>query len=97
MEDVIRSQVTVHVDRETFPGVLIHNGQQFQRTVVLCPDGNEVVGPDRIAVGWAVPHTGAIGEPQSTALRLLLRYLQSFPPSDPFHAFVIDAPALPLQ
>ena len=50
-----------------------------------------------IAVGRAVPTTGAIGEPQPAALGLLLRHLQSFPPPDPFHAFVIHAPALPLQ
>lgn len=46
------------------------------------------------AVGRAVPNTGAIGEPQSAWLWLLLRHLQSFPPPDPFHAFVIHAPAL---
>ena len=26
VEHVIRSQAAIHVDRETFPGVLIHNG-----------------------------------------------------------------------
>ena len=73
VEHVIRSQAAIHVDRETFPGVLIHNGQQFQRTAVLCPDSDEVVRPDMIAVGGAVSHTRAIGQPQSAAWRLLAR------------------------
>ena len=86
-EAVIRSYAAIHVDRETFPGILVHNGQPFQRSAVLCPDGDEVVGSTMSAVGGSMPHTGAIGEPQSAALQLLLRHLQAFPPPDPFHAF----------
>ncbi len=58
---------------------------------------DEVVGPDMIAVLGPEPDTGAVVQPETTALRLPCRNLQPLASPDPLDPLVVDEPTGPAQ
>jgi len=58
---------------------------------------DEVVGPDVIAVLGPEPDTGAVAQPEATALRLPGGNLQPLASPDPLDPLVVDEPAGPAQ
>lgn len=61
------------------------------------PQCHEVIALHMIRVLRSQADTGAIGQHQASAWRLALRLRESFPPPDPFHAFIIHARAVVVQ
>ena len=96
-EDIIRAPPSGHLNGQTLPRVLIHDREQLDRPTILRPQRHDVVGPHMIRLLRSQADTGAIRQPEAPAWRLALRHLESFPPPDPFHAFVIHAPAVVVQ
>src|SRR5262249_18745398 len=93
-EHIVRPQTALNLNRQTLLSVLIDEGQQLNRTAILRPRCHKVVAPDMIRMLRPKPDTGAVGQPQSASGWLFLRHLESLPPPDPLHAFVIDPPAI---
>ena len=54
---------------------------------------DEVVGPDMVRIFGTKPDAGPIGKPQTPALWLLSRNLQSLASPQPFYPLVVDLPA----
>ena len=82
---------------QTFPGLLIDHVQDPKWHPILSSGLHEIVAPDMLREERLQPDNRAIIEPQTTSFRLFLRDFQPLSVPDPFHAFVIDDPALILQ
>jgi hypothetical protein len=75
--------------RQAFPSVFVNDHQYPKGFAISSPCHDEIIAPDVILVLGAKSDTGTVIEPQSSSFRLLLWYLQSFHPPDPFYPFVI--------
>ena len=78
---------------QTFPGLLIDDGQQPQRASIAGPDLDEVVGPQVISPLRSKPDTGPIVQPKTTSWGLAGWHLQPLPPPDPLYPFVVHIPS----
>jgi len=81
-------------DGETFPRVLVDDGQHAERSAIVRSVHDEVVGPDVVPVLRAMTNTRPVIEPQTAPLRLFLRYFQPLATPDALHPFVVDLPAV---
>jgi len=77
--------------------ILIDHVQDPKWHPILSSGLHEIVAPDMLREERLQPDNRTIIEPQTTSFRLFLRDFQPLSVPDPFHAFVIDDPALILQ
>ena len=84
-------------DRQALVGELVDDVEHAELAPLVGAVLDEVVGPDVIAVLGPEPDAGAAGQPETTALRLLLGDLQPLASPDPLEPLVIDEPASPAQ
>ena len=76
-EDVVGGHPPGHRDRQALAGVLIDDGEQAQGTPVVGLLADEVISPDVVAMLRPQTDAGAIGQPETAALRLFGRHLQA--------------------
>ena len=68
-------QPTGYVDRQAFPCVFIHHGQQPNRPAITGSGMHHIITPDVTSTRWSQPHAaGTIIEPKPTTLGLFLGY-----------------------
>ena len=97
MQDVIRSQPPFDIDGQTFPSVLIHNGQELESPTIRRPPRQEVGRPDRIPMHRSAANTGPIRQPKPTPWALCRWHRQSFLPPHPLDPFVVHTPPLSME
>src|SRR5215472_5319862 len=85
------------VNGEALPGELIDDAQHPERPAIIGAVGNEVVGPDMVGALWPEADARPVIEPETPALGLFCRDLQSLPPPDPLDPFVVHPPTIGLQ
>ncbi len=82
-------------NRQTFPRILLDDGQDLQRSPVGRPRRQQVIRPHVEAIRGPATHTRPVGEPQPAPVGLFLGDFQPFPPPPPFDPFGIHRPPLP--
>lgn len=82
---------------QALQGVLVDHGEHPEGLSVMDRPLNEAIGSDIIGTTGPQTDAGAIGEPQSPALRLLLWHLQPLASPDPLDPFVVHEPAFNAQ
>lgn len=97
IKNVLCLDAPCYPDTQAFSGVLINDVQQSQWPTVLSALCYKVIAPDMILMPRPESHTGAVIEPESFLLRLLLRNFQPFLPPDAFNALMGYSPAFLLQ
>ena len=97
IDHVDRPEPSGHPDGQALVGELVDNVEHTEPAPIVCTVLDKVVGPDVIAVLGPEPDTGAVVEPEATALRLPGRNLQPLASPDPLDPLVIDEPARPAQ
>ena len=78
-----------HDDRQTFPGVFIHDHQDLQDPPVMRPRRQKVIRPHVVAIRRAATDARPIGEPQPAPFGLFLGHFQPFPAPQPLDPLVI--------
>jgi hypothetical protein len=74
-------------------GKLVDDVEHADPAPIVSAVLDEVVGPDVIAVLGPEPDTGAVAQPEATALRLPGGNLQPLASPDPLDPLVVDEPA----
>ena len=97
LEHLSRPQPPGDHNRQTFPRILLDDGQDLQRSPVVRPRRQKVIRPHVEAIRGPATHTRPVGEPQPAPFGLFLGDFQPFPPPQPFDPFVIHRPPLPPQ
>jgi hypothetical protein len=93
----IMGEFPANIYSQALAGEFIQNSQHPEATAISGPGMYEVITPHVIAMLRTEPHTGTVIEPESSAFRLTLWYLQTFPPPESFYPFVINLPAVIAQ
>ena len=97
MQHRIMGEFSANIYSKALAGEFIKNRQHPETTTISGPGMYEVIAPDVIAMLRTEPYTGTIIEPESSAFRLTLWYLQTFPPPESFYPFVINLPTVIAQ
>jgi hypothetical protein len=82
------------MDCQALPGVFIDHHHQLDRSPVVGTVEDEVPRPDVVATFGSESDTGAIVQPQSTSLGLLVRHLQTLASPDAQYPTMTDFPAI---
>lgn len=93
VDDVVGSEPPQRYHRQAFPAELVDDVEHPELAAVVRLILDEVVGPHVPAMLRAQPHARSIAQPESTSLRLPLRYFKTLPPPDPFDHRQADLPA----
>ena len=83
VDDIARTDASCDVDGQGLLGVLVDQRQDLQDSSVMRPVHHKIPAPDVVSALWSKADTGAIGQPQTTPFRLLLRHPQAFLLPDP--------------
>ena len=97
IDDVDGFEPPGYADGQALVGEFVKDFEHADLASVVGSVLDEVVGPDVIAVLGAKPDTGAVVQPQPTALGLPGRDLQPLASPDPLDPLVVDQPAGPAQ
>jgi len=97
VEDIITSEPSSHIYRETFPAILVNDGEEPQRSTIVCSRHHEVVAPHVVLIRWSQPYTRAIIEPESSPFWLFLRYFEPLSSPQPLYSLVIHLPSFPTK
>lgn len=93
-EDVDRVELSLDLDRQAFPGVLINNRQHPKRSTVAGPVHYKIVRPDVILTFRTEPEAGAVIQPESPSFGLTSGNFKPFLTPYPLHAFAVHSPSL---
>ena len=97
VQNITGVEPSLDTDGETLARVLIDHAQHSEDLSVMRAVLNEVIGPDMALVCRPEPHARSIIQPQSPALRLLLRDFEPFTSPYAIDALLIHMPAVSPQ
>lgn len=76
----------------TLPASLVDDRKDTELAAIMGSALDEVVSPDMSRIFRAQPDARTVVQPQPSALRLLLRYLQTLASPDALHALAVHMP-----
>ncbi len=97
VKHIIRFNTPRHNNGQALTRAFIDDRKDLDRPSIMSPGSHKVVGPDVVAMGWPKPDAGAVREPETGPLRLLLGHLKPLLTPDALNPLVVDLPALPPQ
>lgn len=93
VEHVLTVQLSLHMDRQAFTGVLIDNGQHAECTSIMRSVHDKVIRPDMVLGRRAKTDARTIIQPKSPSLRLLAGNSKPFTAPYPLNPGQTDVPA----
>ena len=94
VQDIVWVQFLGHGDCQADSGGRVDCGEHIACAAIVGPVLYEVVGPNMIDPARPQPNAGAVREPETAPLGVLVGDLQPLPSPDPLDPLGIDPPAL---
>lgn len=97
VDHILAGDVSVHLQGQTLPGILVYNREPLERGPGFCPIKNKIAAPHVVFPFWTMAMTGIRPRTQGTFFPLFPGDFEPFSTPQTINAFEIHLPAGRLQ